>query len=123
MPIDFSCPHCQRPGRAPDGSGGKRLRCRACRNLLTVPRPIALEPEEDDGPEPGGMSAWRAVFGFVRLLVWGLCVACCLWVAKFWYTVRVVENRMLPVPDMLEAMTIMFLAFVVARAVDGATRW
>lgn len=91
MPISFQCVKCGRPYSVDDGLAGKRVKCRECQEVLTIPvdRNIALlEPEELDPraeipQENVVVSSWRQrieaeidkVFVGQRNLVRGVLIA------------------------------------------------
>ena len=57
MPIKFQC-ECGKVLTAPDGSGGKRARCSACKRAVTIPKEFHLAAAEEEatplpGSEPG----------------------------------------------------------------------
>lgn len=66
MPIEFNCPHCQRPYKVADANAGKRFACKQCGNAVQVPggqpapapapaaRPMARAPGA--APRPAGPS-------------------------------------------------------------------
>src|SRR5215813_13689129 len=39
MPIKFTCPHCKRAMIVNEGLAGKKGKCKACQQILTVPNP------------------------------------------------------------------------------------
>jgi hypothetical protein len=41
MPIKFDCPHCKKSISAKDHLAGKKVKCPACKQALTVPAPVA----------------------------------------------------------------------------------
>lgn len=54
MPIEFHCPKCNKPIRAPDDSGGKRGKCPSCEQSVYIPtppdeiEPLDLEPLDEE---------------------------------------------------------------------------
>ena len=41
MSIKFPCPHCKKPLKVKEELGGKKAKCPACQQILTIPRPVA----------------------------------------------------------------------------------
>jgi hypothetical protein len=54
MPINFTCPHCQKPLKVKDELAGKKGACPACKKPLTVPGPAAAPKAAapPNGPSP-----------------------------------------------------------------------
>ncbi|HEY7426280.1 MAG TPA: hypothetical protein VH682_18760, partial [Gemmataceae bacterium] len=44
MPIKFTCPHCKRAMIVNEGLAGKKGKCKACQQILTVPNPAIAKP-------------------------------------------------------------------------------
>lgn len=57
MAIEFSCTHCQRQLRTPDGSGGQQARCPQCQTIVTVPN--FTTPVRPATPIGGAGPAWN----------------------------------------------------------------
>ena len=59
MPIEFSCPHCNRPYKVADANAGKRFACKQCSQPISVPNPADEEvvPLEFADEEPAVVSA------------------------------------------------------------------
>jgi hypothetical protein len=58
MPINFNCPHCQKPLKVKDELAGKKGPCPACKKLLTVPQPAAApKAAAPPPPAPNGSPA------------------------------------------------------------------
>lgn len=73
MPISFACPECAKRVKAPDRLAGKRARCPACNQVVTIPEAADDLGYEvvDDSPAPEPMAppvkstqtAWQSVRG------------------------------------------------------------
>jgi predicted Zn finger-like uncharacterized protein len=61
MAIRFRCPHCGHPYRVADESGGRQVRCKACKQRIIIPEALpALDPEaEPQAPAAGDRPAPR----------------------------------------------------------------
>jgi hypothetical protein len=47
MLIKFTCPHCKRPMNVNESLAGKKGRCKACQQILTVPNPALAKPQAE----------------------------------------------------------------------------
>jgi tetratricopeptide (TPR) repeat protein len=56
MPIKFTCPHCKRAMIVADSLAGKKGRCKACQQILTVPKPANAKPSAP-APSPPAPAA------------------------------------------------------------------
>ncbi len=52
MAIKITCPHCKRGMLVPEQMAGKKGRCKACKQILTVPELTAIAPLQADVPSP-----------------------------------------------------------------------
>src|SRR5262245_31435737 len=125
----ITCPHCGHHGNVPDHLVGRKVRCKRCRGPILLqgaapafaPEPLA-EPEPPPAPASPGLSAARVVFGFVRALFWGAAAAVTVGVALLLFD-QIRATGTLSIPDRLDALLLVFMALVLARCVDGITRW
>jgi predicted RNA-binding Zn-ribbon protein involved in translation (DUF1610 family) len=51
MPINMNCPSCNKTLSAPDTAAGKKAKCPACGQIMTVPE-VIQEAEEFSAPQP-----------------------------------------------------------------------
>jgi biopolymer transport protein ExbD len=61
--LEFSCPHCRKPLTADAEHAGAAIRCAACGQRVTIPRPPAVEEE----PEKLKLSVGRGADGEVDM--------------------------------------------------------
>ncbi|GAC1299406.1 MAG: MoxR family ATPase [Isosphaeraceae bacterium] len=67
MPISFQCVKCGRPYSVDDSLAGKRVKCRECQEILTIPlgddlvelEPAELDPRTETPQENVVVAAWR----------------------------------------------------------------
>jgi hypothetical protein len=121
MPV-LTCPHCHLQGRAPARLAGHYATCNRCKHKVRVPgraAPPVPEPEEPDEP---GVSVARVFFGFLRALAWGGCAALTGLVGYHYFRL-VRDQQLISLVDRLDMLLVVVLAFVLARCVDGITRW
>lgn len=48
MPIKFACPHCKKSISAKEHLAGKKVKCPACKEALTVPAPVSAPADVED---------------------------------------------------------------------------
>jgi MoxR-like ATPase len=54
MPISFECDRCHRPYQVDESLGGKRVKCKQCENVMTIPTGSVMILEADDLMTPAG---------------------------------------------------------------------
>ncbi|MEQ8786705.1 MAG: NINE protein [Pirellulaceae bacterium] len=48
MPIEVTCPECNKRLRVPDKTAGKKIKCPKCAGVIAVPDPLAVDPLAQD---------------------------------------------------------------------------
>lgn len=135
MSIATACPHCAYQGTAPDAAAGRTVRCPGCQKPFAVPAALngqpapAAQPEpiqlelDRPSPRPTGRREVLAVAWWICLGIEGILavVLFALGVSGDVFGSNVADYAAACF-HRLGILGLMFVAFVAARAIDGALR-
>jgi hypothetical protein len=128
MPIIFDCPECRASLEFGDAAAGNTVTCPGCKTIVPVPQPekdlsIVSLPTPFP-PTRDVRRAWRFSLSVLRAIVWSSCVLFCGAVAVEY--LRMLDKAQSAIQEASLAATACFwiiLPYIVARAIDSATRW